>query len=212
MCAAKGRVTSSTPERSCYLSWLTHSILGGLSPGLVTPQKVAGLQCLLRPRGGRSSEGESKQRGCKGEQTLPALPHWALDPNRLQFGANTLCWDMNSVLKYSQATSYLEHSKRLCCQQACPAARQFWSFFSSQTTRLPVALAPLWISEPHRSTQQSKVQELCEAVCPQIAKIDTSQSVPRAFMINQRTCRPAVIMSTMSSALFWKQSVEEKRR
>lgn len=143
MCAAKGRVTSSPPEQLCYLSWLTHSILGGLSPGLVTPQNVAGLECLLRPRGGRSSEGESKQRGCKGEQTLAAWPRWALDPNRLEFGANTLCRDMESVLKYSQATSYLEHSKRLRCQQAYRTARQFWSFFSSETTCLPVALAPL---------------------------------------------------------------------
>lgn len=92
----------------------------------------------------------------------------------------------------------------------CPAILEL--FFSSKTTCLPVALAPLWISEPHRSAQQSKVQELCEAVCPQIAKIDTSYSVPRVFMINQQMCRPAVIMSTMSSALFWKQSVEEKRR
>lgn len=183
----------------------------GWAPGWWPPKKWQDFsaccdQEVAAPVKGKANRGAVKEsKHCQLGLTGP----WTLIDCSL---GQTHCWDMNSVLKYSQATSYLEHSKRLRCQQACPAAWQFWSFFSSQTTRLPVALAPLWISEPHRSTQQSKVQELCEAVCPQIAKIDTSQSVPRAFMINQRTCRPAVIMSTMSSALFWKQSVEEKRR
>lgn len=103
-CKREGDIPALNHLSSCVIStgWCT-AFWVGRAPGW-WPPKCGRTWVLLRPRGGRSSEGENKQRGCKEEQTLfagPRKPNWGPDPNRLEVGQT------HSAVTWIQSSSIL---------------------------------------------------------------------------------------------------------
>lgn len=97
----------SHPCTFIFIGWRV-AFCGWAEPWSVTLSGSA----LSGPRGGCSSEGESKQRGHKAKYTVlggTGKPNWALVSCRAQ--ANTpLSW--SEAWRYSPATSQLEQSSR----------------------------------------------------------------------------------------------------